>query len=372
MLKINWVCFGNHSGYSQAAQDMILALHSSGKYDIRVQYIQARSLPQSGISKQRRDLFMQLVEKERTDQHLQVFHCIPPSQVNIAKTERSIGYAMFETYQPPNSGPMDWIRILNTNDAIVTPSLFNYKIFAHERITKPIHYVPCCYDPKQFNTSVAKLESYERFTFLFFGTWKQRKGYPQLIEAFAREFSKADNVQLVVKTSDVEKSKAAVQQILRNLGLDKKDTAPILFEKRVFDDVTLPSFLKSVDCLISPTLGEGFGLPGLQCMALGVPVAITDFSGCKDYATDETCTLIKPSGHVLHPCLDSLPQYASKKWALITVEEVRRVMRYIMDNKAEIRMKAEVANDYVLQRFSYENVEKQFAEMLRATFNGNI
>lgn len=372
MVRLSYTCFGNHSGYSQAAQDMILALHESGKYDIRIQYIQARALPQTGLSKDRRDLFLSMVEKERTDDHIQIFHCIPPSQLNIAKTRKSIGYAMFETFEPPNSGPMDWIRILNTNDAIICPSKFNYKIFAHERVRKPLYYIPCCIDKKQFNPQVEKLEHYDRFTFLFFGTWKQRKGYPQLIEAFAREFSRTDNVQLVLKTSDISKAEASVSQILKNLGLHKKDIAPIIYEKRVFDDVSLPSFLKSVDCLISPTLGEGFGLPGLQCMALGVPVSITDFSGCTDYANEHTCTLIKPDGYQLHPCLDNLPQYARKKFAFISVEEVRRVMRYIMSNKAEIKIKADAASQFVLQKFGYENVEKLFAEMLRNTFNAKI
>ncbi len=368
MIKINWTCFGNHSGYSQAAQDMILALHESGKYDIRIQYIQARAMPQTGVSKARRDLFMQMVEKERSDEHIQVFHCIPPSQVNIAKTKYSVGYAMFETFEPPNSGPMDWIRILNTNDAMIAPSLFNYKVFAHEKIQKPLHYVPCCIDKKQFNPEVNKLENYDRFTFLFFGTWKQRKGYPQLIEAFAREFSSTDNVQLVIKTSDVAKCTASVQQILKNIGLDKKDIPPILYEKRVFDDLTLPSFLKSVDCLISPTLGEGFGLPGLQCMALGVPIAITEFSGCTDYASEETCTLIKPSGFVLHPCLDNLPQYAKKKFALITVEEVRRVMRHVLNNSDEIKAKAAFATGFVEDRFGYTKSVEKFDQMILDVF----
>ncbi len=65
-------------------------------------------------------------------------------------------------------------------------------------------------------------------------------------------------------------------------------------------------------------------------------------------------------------------KYARKKWALVTVEEVRRVMRYILSNKAEIKIKADAASNLALQKFQYESVEKLFAEMLRTTFNAKI
>jgi glycosyltransferase involved in cell wall biosynthesis len=369
MAKINWVCFGNASGYSQAAQDMILALDAAG-HDVRVQYLLSRGdMPQTGLTRERREKFRSLVNKERTDDHIQVYHCIPSAQHNIKPTRRNVGYGMFETFQPPNQGPHNWIAMLNRNDAIITPSQFNYHIFAHEKIEKPLFYVPCCYDVTQFNDQVEPLEKYDRFTFLFFGTWRVRKGYPQLLEAFCREFSASDNVQLVIKTDKVEKAKSYLEGMRKNLGLDKKEIAPILFEHRVFDDVSLPRFLKSVNCLISPTLGEGFGLPGLQCMALGVPVAITDFSGCKDYANDQTCTLVRHSGYVLHPSMDSLPQFENRKWAHVPTSEVSRVMRHVLGNQAEILMKAEFAKQFVRQEFCYEQAERRFAEMLRTTFN---
>ena len=368
MVKINWVCFGNHSGYSQAAQDMIFALHKSGKYDMRMEYLLAGAMPQSGVSPKRKDILMDMIKKPRIDA-IQVYQCIPIAQHNVPAMKRNIGYAMFETFNPPNEGPMNWISLLNRNDAIIAPSEFNYKIFAHEKISKPLFYIPCCYDREQFNDSVEPLEKRKRFSFLYFGTWKLRKGYPALIEAFCREFNSKENVQLVIKTDHIQQAKASIDGIKKKLGLDKKDCAPIILENRIFDEVSLPRFIKSFDCLISPTLGEGFGLPGLQCMALGVPVAITDFSGCKDYAMEETCTLIKPAGFVLHPGIDDLPQFMTKKWAFISCSEIRRVLRHVLSNSVEIKSKTEYAKQFVEKKFSYEAAEKSFSEMLRLVFN---
>jgi glycosyltransferase involved in cell wall biosynthesis len=369
MVKINWVCFGSPTGYSQAAQDMIFALNATGKYDIRVQYILHRQIQKEGMSSARQLSLNLLTEKEKTQDHIQVYHCIPSVQHLVHPSVKNLGYAMFETFNPPNEGKMNWIQRLNRMDGIIAPSLFNYKIFANEKIEKPLHYVPCCYDIDSFNPQVEPLEKYDRFTFLYFGTWKRRKGYPLLIEAFCREFSDSDPVQLLIKTDKPKTAITEVSALKKTYGLDKKNIAPILFEERVLDDEVLPRFMKSANCLISPTLGEGFGLPGLQCMALGVPVAITDFSGCKDYANEQTSTLIKPAGFVLHEQLDNLPQFTKKKWAHITCSELQRVMRHVYTNKVEIDSKAAYGAEFVKQQFSYAKAAEAFAVMLRETFN---
>jgi len=369
MYLLNWVCFGNASGYSQAAQDYIFALHNSGKYDVRVEFLFSLSIPRQGLSLDRYNIIKQLTEKEKTKDHIQVYHCIPNAQRQVRPQERNISLATFETFSPPNTGGNDWIGILNRSDAIAVPSQFNYKIFAHEDLKKPIFYVPHCYDTTIYHPEVEPLEKRDRFTFLFFGSWRYRKGYPQLIEAWCKEFTNKDNVQLVIKTDKTHVAEKAVKQIMHKHGFVKEETAPILFEKNIFDEVDLPRFLKSVDCLISPTLGEGFGLPGLQCMALEVPIIITDFSGCQEYANEQTATLLKPQGYVQHACLDNLPQFRNKKWAFITVAEIMRTMRYVLDNPDEIKSKAKHGAKFVAETFNYGKTEEAFTEMMGTLFN---
>lgn len=370
MIGINYICYGNHSGYSQAAQDLLLALHQSGKYDIRIEFILHRSFPNAGMSKDRCDLFKELSSKPRSNKHIQVYHCTPATQHRVkTSSQRTIGCATFETFQPPNSGYMDWIKILNKNSAIMCPSRFNYKIFAHEGIDKPLFYIPHCYDTGAFHPRVTPIEKRDKFTFLFFGSWRMRKGYPQLIEAWCREFSADDDVQLLIKTDKVQTARASVRQTMNKMGFSKKETAPILFEESIFDERQLPQFFKSVDCLVSPTLGEGFGLPGLQCMALGVPVIITDFSGCQDYANEDTSTLLEPTGFVMHQCLDNLPQFKNKKWAFVPVKTIQKKMRYVWKNQDEVKDKARVGHAFVRENFNYEKAETLFSEMVDSVFD---
>ena len=368
MIKLNVVCFGNPSGYSQAAQDLILSLHPTKKYDIRIEYLFARGMPQQGLSPSRKKMFEEFMQKPKTDNDIQIYFCVPHAQHNIKRTKRVISFATFETYQPPNSQPIDWISILNRGDAVFTPSQFNYRIFAHEKLKVPLFYVPACFDSDLYNPNVDPEAIHSKFTFLYFATFRMRKGYPQLFEAFLKEFNADENVQLLIKTDKTQEAKAYLYNMKKKLKLEHKPTPDIIFEERILSDQQMPKFMKSVDCLISPTLGEGFGLPGLQSMALGVPVAITDFSGCQDYANNDTATLIKPAGFVLQDCLDNLPQFHHRKWPLITLSEVRKALRYTFENKQLIQEKATYASLYVKERFSYEKSAFAFEEMMKTVF----
>jgi glycosyltransferase involved in cell wall biosynthesis len=152
---------------------------------------------------------------------------------------------------------------------------------------------------------------------------RKRKGWPILIEAFLQEFDQKESVQLLLKTDKPQQASKDIEKM--RLGMNLKKECPLFyFESRIFDDAHLPSFYKSADCLVMPTLGEGFGLPGLQSMAVGTPVIVTNFSGCQDYAAEDKCTLLEPSGFVLQSNMDNILQFNNKKWPRVTVKNFAR------------------------------------------------
>lgn len=363
-IRIEYCCFLNSSGYSVAAQDLILSLHQSGNYDIKLHPFAGKPA-RPAVSDERYAIFSKMMKKESAEDAIQILHCIPTLQKNIKyKKEKNIAFATFETFGPPDN----WINLLNKNDAMITPSFFNYRIFAHARINKPLFHIPHCVDFDVFNPNVNPLKQHNRFTFLFLGTWKERKGYKQLIEAWLREFKVSDNVQLVIKTDKINQAKTYIEKIKKETGISK-GFAPILVENKVFSEAEMPHYLKSFDCLMLPTMGEGFNLPGLQCMALEVPVVITNFSGCVDYANEETATMLEPRGFVLKKNMDGIPQFRNKKWAFLAVEDIRRVMRKIIDNPAKIIKKSKKAYEVVSNKFTYEKTEELFREMIGSLYD---
>jgi glycosyltransferase involved in cell wall biosynthesis len=371
MIKLNYVGFFNHSGYGQAAQDYINALLLLDDIDLRIEII-GNQINQPSISDERFALLRKLSQKEKTDEHINVYHCVPVLQTKFSKAKRTIGFATFETFDPPSNGSLNWINALNKNDAVIVPSEFNYHVFAHTKLSKPLFYIPHCLDMDQYNPSVEPMKKYDKFTFLFFGTWKRRKGYPQLLEAWFSEFDQNDNVQLVIKTDHGVQGKNVVQQVeqIKNkLGYRKKETAPIVFENKIFSEHELPSFLKSVDCLVAAHLGEGFGLPGAQCLALEVPIIITDFSGSKDYANKDTARLIKPRGYMMYEYLDRYPQYKARKWPFVSVADIKDAMRDVINNYSIATQKAKTGSEQVREKFNYAKIGEMFRDMLKTVYN---
>lgn len=361
-IKLNYACFLNQSGYSQAARDIIISLHNSGNYDLKL-HIFGGKPSRAAISDDKYELFMPMARKDNGVDRILVYHCIPTMQRREKKIKNSIGFATYETFSPPEK----WIEILNKNDAIVVPSKFNYNIFAHASIKKPLFYIPHSIDTNLYNINIKQLNIYDKFTFLFMGTWKKRKGYDQLFEAWFSEFNDKDNVQLIIKTDKPKKAEAYANNKRKQMGINK-GFAPILFENKVFNEIMLPRFIKSADCLVSPTLGEGFGYPGLQSMALGIPVIITNFSGCQDYANEDTATLLEPSGYIFHKNMDGIPQFRSKKWAFIEVANIRKSMKYVLNNPHKVKEKAMNAYSYVVDRFNYKIIEELFTKMIREVY----
>jgi len=364
MADISYISFLNHSGYGQAARDYILSISRHTDHNLFLKPIGALpSLP--GVSANQFAELKPFINRKSPDSAITVLHCTPSISRRFQKRcNRKIGFATFETYEPPQ----DWIRSLNDNDAVIAPSKFNFDTFAYAGVNKPMFHIPHSIDTVVFNHNVEPLTKYDRFTFLFFGAWKLRKGYEGLIESWMLNFAKSKDVQLIIKTDKPSKAEKYIEISCKTFGHLRRDIAPITVDKKVYDEFGLARLLKSVDCLIAPSLGEGFGLPGLQSLAVGTPVITTKFSGVLDYASDETCYMLEPNNFVLKSCLDDIPQFRKHKWAIVSTTRISEAMNFVRNNILEMQQRTEVARQLIQNKFRYEIVAKQFNEMLQSIY----
>jgi glycosyltransferase involved in cell wall biosynthesis len=362
-IPLEYICFLNSSGYSVSSQNYLQAFENTGKFDIRIQNF-GTSISRPSISDDMYVHYIKMRKKEENEESIQIYHCIPKMQRKVRKLKKNIGFATFETYDPPQN----WLSVLNKNDGVITPSKFNYDVFAHANIKKPLFYVPHCLDFNIYNKEVKPLKKFDKFTFGFMGTWKVRKGYKSVIETWITHFSDRNDIQLCIKTDDVGNATRYLDRMKKRYG-NSKGFESIIFEPNVFDEKTLPSFIKSFDCIVLPTSGEGFGLCGLQGMALGVPVIVTNYSGCKDYANEETATLIEPDGFILKSDMDGIEQFRNKKWAFISVENIKNSMNYVLKNQEKVNRKKDAAYDYVKENFNYEKIGHLFIDALDTLYD---
>lgn len=298
----------------------------------------------------------------RTHYDLQVYHCIPDMLHRVKKTTTSLAVATFETTSPPQH----WASLLAKHEAVIVPSLFNLKIFKELCPILKIGYVPHPLDFQIFRPCLpgeplvgTPPPASRKFTFLWIGNWRERKGYKELIEAFSQEFSPNENVELILKT---DKNKA--EKYLKPFS-QSKPGLNLSVDPGNLPEFELVNLIRRASCCVQVSYGEGFGLSGQEAMACGVPLIISAHTGCLDYASEQTAWLLHPKRFKVIPWLDRVPQFREKSWAEVDVPDLRRLMRTVFACEPDDRLaKVQAGLACVKYRFSYEAVLEKFTQVL--------
>ena len=134
----------------------------------------------------------------------------------------------------------------------------------------------------------ARRDKVMRFLSVF--KFEKRKGWDVLLRAYWKAFDKDDPVELILRSykpvwlagpRDID---AIISEFAHEqLGLDKKNLAPVRW---ISDDLSrseLRSLYASADAFVLPTRGEGWARPCVEAMAMALPVICTNFSGPTAY-----------------------------------------------------------------------------------------
>jgi len=161
------------------------------------------------------------------------------------------------------------------------------------------------WDPVKFDGSLVRndLGVDDKFVCLFFGRPGKNKGLKYLIEAVPRISSRIKNFVLLAIVSDsvvTLGARNAAVDLCRKLGVSDK----VIFKKSVSYSV-LPGFVRGADCVVVPSLTEGFGFSAVEACAMGVPVVVSS--------------------------VDSLPEVVSGKFVFCRPRDVGSIARGVVD-----------------------------------------
>lgn len=356
-MQIIYKLYLGSTGYATSAQDYIKALlFVQPDLDIKTQFYNLAT--STGVSKERHDFFHTLSKKQDTHPQIDIFHCIPPRFRRNPSSAKNIGIAIFETINPPKN----WIDQMNTMDTIITASQFNKSVFESNGVKVPIFVVPHCFDPQMFNKDVKPNGRYAKFTFFALGTWKQRKNWDSLIKAFYDGFENKNNVCLIIKTDKPDELKRTVLRIKQTSEWRSKDTAPIYAEKGVCTFEEIPAVMRKGDVYISCSLGEGFSVPTLHALALGMPIIVPKYGGFLEHARPEFTTYINPAEYKTYPNMDGIPQFKNCIWPVFRISEIRDKMLQVYNNWPSEQIAA--GYQYAHNNFTYEVVGKKMLEAI--------
>ena len=219
--------------------------------------------------------------------------------------------------------------------------------------------------------------------------WEPRKGVDVLLTAFLRAFNESDDVQLFLQTYSYDDA-ASMQRDHGHLERKLNETLNVIVSndeslrakrdglyskievmtrERTMDQMA--SLYKTADCLVSPSHGEGFGLPVLESMAVGTPVMVTKWSGLRDLVINESYGyLVEIDGKEFARNSPGKSDFAEDrmKWASIDTDSLVENMRAVYGDRKEAKQRGKMGQKYVTTHFHpkvvADKIERRMKELI--------
>ncbi len=132
------------------------------------------------------------------------------------------------------------------------------------------------WNPNKYDGEIIrnKLGLQDNFVFLFYGRPGVSKGLEYLIKAIPKIIEKVPNAMffgIVSKDKAYQKRYDMILDMIKNLGIENN---VIMHDPVPYKE--LPNFIKMADCVVIPSLTEGFGFTTAESCAMDKPVVVSN------------------------------------------------------------------------------------------------
>lgn len=246
-----------------------------------------------------------------------------------------------------------WIDACNAMDAVVVPSSFCERTLrATGDVKKPIIVVP-----ESFTESIDRgegkvdIDFNTDFNFLIIGTLtgnnpnNDRKNIFFALKWLCEEFANDPSVGIVLKTNvgrgtrtDWDGVQRMIEGALKEVRKGPYPRVHIIHGTMSDEEIAGLYKHPKVKALVSPTRGEGFGLPLLEAAACGLPVAVTDFSGHMDFMSKGKFIKFEYDLKEIHDSrADKLIWMHGSRWAEVREADFKKKLRKFHGSSAAPR-----------------------------------
>ena len=276
-------------------------------------------------------------------------YLMPPGKKRIAHTS-------FEGTHPPS----EWVRQLNHVDNVVVNSSFCKNILEDRGVKTPISIIPNPVDTKLFTPEgkLMEIDGRRSFGFLFMSAFGERKNMEAVLKAFILEFKPDEDVYLFVHSLSwfyvLQQAGTDVKKWITEsvMGGTMPPHAPIIPTSMSLHPSVLPNLIRAHQCNLLVSRAEGFGNSLVESAACGVPSIATNYSGMKDWISDESTGYPLNDFKLTDMPLQVLPYYQNyigSKWAEVDIDSLRAKMRYVFEHQEEAKEKGKKARERSLQ-----------------------
>lgn len=231
--------------------------------------------------------------------------------------------------------PKHWIEPMRKGAvAIITPSTFCKKLYQREKALKntPIYVVPLY--TKRFVNLKPKREDIFYFGMENAFIQGKQKGWDLIIRAF--EELNLPNAKLILKSRNSHYAYNDHEWMDRA----RKNPNIEVILADFTDDEMVFKFYNRLDCFVFPSRGEGFGLPPLQAMGMGIPTILTNGHGMKDFAKYGIPVKVKHKKYPSYYVNRVIDSTSGIMWQEPDFEDLKKRMQYVYMNFEQEKQRA--------------------------------
>ncbi len=350
-----------HNGWSEAAKHYILSMDEVG-IDVVCRPIKLNNF--IGVIP---DKIKKLEEKDLNNVDICIQHTLPNLMFNNKESLINIGMYYKETFSDYHY----WDSFLERMDYTIVP---NTLMFETEN-RKPDYLLPVPMDFEEYkNIENANISFGDSYKFYWIGDLNRRKNLKRAIESYYLSFNKSSDVSFIIKASKFGYNESMIHEeiitlckvVAMNMKLyDSFEKYPPIYV--IGNDLSRKQILelhKSLDCLLYPSFGEGWGMVVADAAAIGNDIICNNVGGMKDiinnYNDKNKDLLLTPTEINVLGMDKSLPHlYSSKEsWYDTSTIEMCKKMKQAVNNK---HLKNTETN---LHNFSYKNIGNKMKEIL--------
>lgn len=319
-------------------------------------------------------------------------HIQLPNEWNTAFAKKNIGVS---AYVETDICSKKWIDKTLSMDLVVVPSKFTKDVVInsssddHQRklLDKKINVVAEYYhynfDKEEKNecSNLNRLlgDIKTKFNYLTVGQLTSesedcdRKNLVETLRYFCNHFKDNEDVGLILKTSigrsttlDKDKTKDIFSSIIKQIkGNSKYPKVYIMHGDLSIDELyTLYSHDK-VNCYLTLTKGEGYGLPLLESARCGLPIIATNWSGHLDFLEKDFLEVDYDLISIPDEKIDNNIFVKNSKWAKVKKSSVINQLEHSYKNHAKIKEKSRDLSKNIIEKFCKKEICKKYDKIFK-------
>jgi len=332
--------YRTNEGYGCAGEGILLALDRRADVDVRTENnwehtnyenLQSRTveLCEQGFTS-RANVGIRLSQPDSFDK-------VPDALVQI-------GWCLWEH----NNVPDNWIEGLRSLKINFVSCMQNKLLFDSVG-AQNVFVVKLGIDPEVY--FYQPRERREKFTFIISGTLNSRKNPNLVYDVFQELFADNQDAKLIIKSTEQNR-------------VELEETHNIQIINQTWPANEMAELLRSADCFVLPTQGEGFGLCPVEAMAVGTTVICTYWSGPADYLDDEYAYKLgyKLEKHEIEG-REGLYEYAAPDR-----EHLKELMWHVFTHQDEAEEKGSRAAVYVAENLTWAHTANEIMSVLNKIY----